>query len=502
MIKQAPSIPRMLAMVGFALSCIGLLLFLWLAFGGSIPLRPEGYRFTVEMPEAATLAKEADVRLAGVNVGKVKDKQLDKRGARTKVTIELKSAYAPIAKDTRAILRQKTLLGETYVELAPGHPRSAGTLKDGSQLANSQVEPTVEVDEIFNSFDRPTRRAFQEWVAELSKVIDKHGGQDLNDSFGNLAGFSVDGAKLFKVLDEQEIAVRRLIKNTGIVFGAINERQGALRQLVVNANNTFEATASRDQALAQTFAIFPTFLDESKATMARLNRFSRNTRPLVNALKRPADDLGPTVHDLGELAPDLERLFRNLPGLIDASRTGLPAAKDILKGLEPVLESAHVFFPQLNPILSYFNFHQVTISNFITNGAADLNGFWSGQRGQEQIGIIDGRSFEPHAYGDRPEFERGQAYLAPNALQRAIALGGIESFDCANTASGGEQRDAVDSPPPGGDKQPPCFVQPGSLYNGKQFVIPQKGQAPKKPPPIFRQGNSLAVDPNPGDPSN
>ena len=85
MIKQAPSIGRIVAMVVFTLSCFALLLFLWLAFGGPVPLKPEGYRFKVHMPEAATLAVEADVRMAGVNVGKVKKKELQKQGARTLV---------------------------------------------------------------------------------------------------------------------------------------------------------------------------------------------------------------------------------------------------------------------------------------------------------------------------------------------------------------------------------------------------------------------------------
>ncbi len=78
--KNAPSLGRILTMVLFALSCFGLLLFLWLSFGGPIPLKPEGYRFKVAFPEAATLAEEADVRIAGVNVGKVKTKELDKGG--------------------------------------------------------------------------------------------------------------------------------------------------------------------------------------------------------------------------------------------------------------------------------------------------------------------------------------------------------------------------------------------------------------------------------------
>ena len=138
MIKQTPSIGRMIAMVGFTLSVFAILIFLWLAFGGTVPLQAQGYRFTVNMPEAATLAVEADVRMAGVNVGKVKSKELDKGGARTIVDVQLDNQYAPIPKDTHAILRQKTLLGETYLELAPGH-KSAGMLPDGGRLANSRV---------------------------------------------------------------------------------------------------------------------------------------------------------------------------------------------------------------------------------------------------------------------------------------------------------------------------------------------------------------------------
>ncbi len=163
MVKETPSFGRILAMIIFALSCFGILLFLWLAFGGSVPLKPESYRFEAAFAEAATLSVEADVRIAGVNVGKVKKKRLDKDAARTITEMEIKEAYAPIPRDTRAILRQKTLLGETYVELSTGD-RSGPMLADGGRLADVFVQPTVELDEIFNAFDKPTRTAFQGWV--------------------------------------------------------------------------------------------------------------------------------------------------------------------------------------------------------------------------------------------------------------------------------------------------------------------------------------------------
>ena len=49
---SVPSFSRVMVMVAFALSCFGLLLFLWLSFGGPIPLKPKGYRVQVGFPEA------------------------------------------------------------------------------------------------------------------------------------------------------------------------------------------------------------------------------------------------------------------------------------------------------------------------------------------------------------------------------------------------------------------------------------------------------------------
>src|SRR3954468_6514968 len=115
-----PSLGKVLTMVLFALTCFGLLLFLWLSFGGPVPLKPKGYRVKVAFPEAAQLGLEADVRVAGGSIGKGRAKDLDPRHRnRTVATIEVNPEYAPIARDARAILRQKTLLGETYVELTP-----------------------------------------------------------------------------------------------------------------------------------------------------------------------------------------------------------------------------------------------------------------------------------------------------------------------------------------------------------------------------------------------
>ena len=487
--KQAPSLGRILTMVVFALSCFGLLLFLWLSFGGPTPLKPELYRFKVPFAEATTLAEEADVRIAGVTVGKVKTKELDKGATRTLVELELNDEYAPIPADTRAMLRQKTLLGETFVELTPGSA-SAPKLEEGGTLQVAQVEPSVELDEIFRIFDPKSKRGFRTWVRESARAIENGTGEDLNDAIGNLPGFARDGADVLRVLDEQEQAVQRLIKNTGVVFAALNEREGELRNLIVNANNLFEATAAEDDALAETFEVLPTFLDESRATLARLETFSRDTRPLVNDLKPVADDLGPTVRDLGRLAPDLENVFRDLDPLIAESRENLPQGSRFLRGARPVFKALHTFLPELNPVLSFANFQQQQLADFISIGTAALGGAvieptreQAPRQFLRQFGIINSRSFSFNQ--QRPEYERGNAYGAPNHLKRAIGFGIFESFDCKPT--GGEK------PQPTHPGSPPCFVQPKSLWDNNQFPRLLKPETPIRHAPQGREGNEPAV---------
>lgn len=464
--KQAPTPGRLMTMVLFALSCFGLLLFLWISFGGTLPLQPKGYRFKAAFPEATQLGLEADVRMSGVSIGKVRHKQID--GAHpnlTVATIEVDRRYAPIPSDATAILRLKTLLGETYVEITGGS-RGAPKIREGGWLRQAQVRPTVELDEIFQALDPVTRRAFRRWQQDLAGGV-RGRGRDLNDSLGNLPAFAADADALLSVLDAQGAAVRRLVRNTGVVFGAVTENEAQLRNLVVGAGRTFDATSARQQQLAESFRIFPTFLEESRATLARLQRFATQTGPLVRDLRPVARDLQPTLADLRRLAPDLVRVYRELGPLIDASRPGLPALRALLKGTTPLLASSQAFLQELNPILEWLEYHQLTVADFIQNGGAaladtvptrtaDERGHYLrqfGPLGASTVSIAADRRATPG------EVERGNAYLLPDALagpERA-RRGIFPNHDCYPTGEPGDgeyQTKGADT----ADK-PSCFLQ-------------------------------------------
>jgi phospholipid/cholesterol/gamma-HCH transport system substrate-binding protein len=484
MIKKAPTFMQLAAMTAFVLSVVGLLMMLWLQFGGSIPLRAEKYRFQASFNEAALLVEQADVRMAGIDVGKVVDKKLV--DGRSLATIELDEPYAPIPRDTRVLLRTKALLGETYVELSPGE-RGAEPLQDGDTLPRAAAQEAVQIDEIVRTFDEPTREAFQGWMHELARAIRLGRGEDLNDALGNLPGFVASGEDVLRVLDEEEPALRALVRNTGRSLAAVNERRGQLRELIVNANNFFGALASRNESLAETVMILPTFLNESRTTLHRLREFAVDTRPLVRDLKPVADDLHPTLRDVGRLAPDLRHLFRNLDPLIDESERNLPAAADFIGGAEPVFEALHVYLPELNPILSFANFYQAQVSDFITNGGGSLSATLPPLPGEgprhylRQYGVINARGLG--IARTRPNYERASAYPTPNYMTRAKALGIFEAFDCS--PSGGTVRESKNG-------EPPCYVAPPSLFDGRFFPRLVKGGAPLRPPPPGALGSQPA----------
>jgi phospholipid/cholesterol/gamma-HCH transport system substrate-binding protein len=473
---SAPSLTKVITMVLFALSCVGLLLFLWLSFGGTIPFNPQGYEFKVSFPNAGQLATQADVRIAGVTVGKVINKQLDPQGNRTVATIQLDTKYAPLHKDAQAILRTKTILGETYVQITPGTP-SAPAVPDGGLLPRGQVVNSVQLSDIFGTFDPDTRRAFQVWQQALSAAITGN-DQNLSNVLGNLPTFAADATDILRVLDVEHTATVRLVQNGGTVFAALGRNQTALRSLITTGEQVFATTAANNNALAATFHVFPTFLNETKATMARLKSFALDADPLIRQLVPVAQDLGPTLHSVAVLSPYLRRFFTKLGPLITVSKTGLPAIRDVLIGAKPLLGALGPFLEQLNPILTWLGLHQQLISDFISNGAYGISAKTTslGGAGMSCGGTPCGhylRQFGPTGaetlsfFSNREPNNRGNTYppplwlasIMPGSPGKPINDWGLPSWDCNNT---GGQHPSTGNPPTGIQS---CWVAhpPGSI---------------------------------------
>lgn len=438
MSKRAPSTTQLLIITGFALSCFGILLFLWVTFGGPTPFRAKTYEIKVPFNEATQLAEQSDVRISGVNVGKVQKIELAPNGRQALATAAIDDRYAPLPESTRAILRTKTLLGETYIELTPGS-REGEELKDGGTLPEANVAESVQLDEIFRTFNAQTRAAFQEWMQEAAVAINGQ-GQSLSYALGGLEPTFTEFDKLFRVLDSQRLAVGQLFRNGATTFQALRGREGQLADLIQSSDAVFQTAARRDRDIEALFRAFPTFLDESRTTFARLKDFSLNADPLMRQLVPAAEELSPTLIALSKLAPESKAFFEGLGPVIKRAPSGFSALRTIFRDeFPPLLRAVDPFIRNLDPILVGLKLYRVDLASFFGNVAATFEALVTteGERPDAPHGLRAVGGMTPETlttYPSRLAINRNSPYSPPRWAEGLVT--GLPSFDTRHCTTG------------------------------------------------------------------
>jgi phospholipid/cholesterol/gamma-HCH transport system substrate-binding protein len=456
---RPPTLAAVLAAVLFALSCFGATLFVWRSFGGSTPLAPQGYRIHASFDQAATLTPNADVRIAGISVGKVI--RVRPRGLRTDALIELERRFAPLPADARAILRSKTLLGETFVELTPGTP-SAPRLAEGGRLPARQIAPTQQLDEVLSTFDARTRESFRRLLLDLSASLEGR-GEDLNAALGGAGPAAAELADVTLALDSQRGAVARLVRDTGLVLRALGRRDADLRGLIVAGEQVFSVTAARDRELAATVRELPPFLADLRAALVAAEGTAVEAAPTLRTLRPVAPLVRSGLAEASRLAPELEALFRELRPVQRAARTGLPALDRIVDSAPPLLSVVHLAARDLIPVLELLSLYRRDIVSAFANVAAASNATTAGADGTQMHylrTLIPVNSEGPAGQPARLASNRHNAYLAPGA-QDEYLRGGLRAFDCRNL--GNAQTVPIVPPATGA---PPCLVQAPWRFRG------------------------------------
>lgn len=438
MSKRAPSTAQLLVIAGFALSCFGILLFLWITFGGPTPFKAKPYEIEVPFNEATQLAQQSDVRISGVSVGKVQDIVLDPNGEQALAKVDIEDQYAPIPKGSRAILRTKTLLGETYIELAPGS-RNGPKLADGETLPEANIAESVQLDEIFRTFNPRTRAAFQAWQQEAAVAIQGRGA-DLSYAFGELEPALTKFDHLFRVLDSQRLAVKQLFHNGATSLEALRGRQGELAGLIRNSNAVFSTTAERAQDIEALFRAFPTFQDESRLTLARLRTFAEDADPVVRQLIPAAEQLSPTLIAFANLAPQAKGFFEGLAPVIERAPSGFGAARKLFRDqFPPLLRSLDPFLRNLNPVITGLGLYKHELTATLGNVASTTEGKLTEEtKSHEKLHYL--RTMGPltpeslATFPGRLLTNRTNAYAQPLAYNSLAT--GLPSFETRQCSSG------------------------------------------------------------------
>lgn len=117
-----------------------ILVYMSLRVGGMTFGQDKGYDLTVKLPTVAGLADDASIRIAGVEVGRVRDIALEDNMAKLRLRVR---PEIRIGEDFTAAIKTRGLLGEKFLELIPGSP-NARALEDGEEIMRVKASMDIE----------------------------------------------------------------------------------------------------------------------------------------------------------------------------------------------------------------------------------------------------------------------------------------------------------------------------------------------------------------------
>jgi virulence factor Mce-like protein len=335
--------------------------------GGRLPFAGHLYTVAAQVQDPQGLLKHADVRAAGVKVGTVSNitNAATPGGTVTDVQMQLDSGYAPIYTDATVLVRQKTLVGENYIQLTRGHPQD-GKVADGGTLPLSHDLQSVPLDKILNALTPPVRSEVRTDLQSLGAGLN-HEGNNLNQFLGGLEPTVYNGGRVLQVLNGQRAQLADVVSQTGVVMQAIANRTQDLQTLITAAMQTAQAVSARDTALAQSLVELPPTLAQARTSVATLASFSGLATPVIANLRVAVQNLDPVIHDLEPTAAAARRLFNDLPPFLRVANPLLVSLKVFSRASTPAVPALEALLRQADPALAYLEPYYREAGGFLEN---------------------------------------------------------------------------------------------------------------------------------------
>jgi len=286
----------------FAAACLGGLGFIALNMGLHGPWSNE-FALNADFASANGLVPQAEVRVSGVHVGTVLEiADASDGGALVKMALQ---PDIHLRQDVRAVIRPKTLLGEKFVELVRTQGSGQPYLQSGATIPKAQTGQAIEIDDILNAMDAPTRKAMSESFRELGVALDGRQA-DVSAALAPLDSTITNLRPLARVGESRQQELDRILTNLNIIMQALADEQDQLGHIVDSGDTVMSAIASRDQALAGTVrngaAVFGS-LDQAFSGATAADRASLKKSPATIAAGRRVLSL--TNPQVDQLLPEL-----------------------------------------------------------------------------------------------------------------------------------------------------------------------------------------------------
>jgi virulence factor Mce-like protein len=346
------------------------------------------YNLKARVPNADALVKGNEVRIGGVRVGVVKKVvpvHLSDGRVAAELSLSLDKSAEPLPVDSTITVRPKSALGLKFLQVTPGDSKKGFEAGETIPVTASSPEP-VDIDEFFDMFDEPTRKAIRQNLAGFGNALAGRGPQ-LNEAFGALRRAVVSGQPVLRKIVEPSsnfAGFWRALEDLSATVAPVAETQASM---FVALDRTFEAFARVSRPYIQET------IEKSPPTLAEVNADLPAVRPFLTDTARFFTALRPGVKALAATSPVIaESLHAGIP-VLNASpvlNEQLPPTAEALvdfqeapgtmTGLELLTDTNRILKPSLayivpsQTVCRYWSLAFSEIANAASQG--NSNGTW------------------------------------------------------------------------------------------------------------------------------
>jgi phospholipid/cholesterol/gamma-HCH transport system substrate-binding protein len=237
------------------------------------------------------------VRIAGVEVGKVKDIQLrDDTTAEVEVAVD---NSVVLTEGTRAEIRWENLIGGRFLALEEG-PGSPHRLDPGDVIPLTRTSPALDLDALIGGF-RPLFRALDPdqvnaLTAELVSAF-----QDQGATIGSLLQQT---AALTDTLADHDELIGQVINNLNVVIGSFSDQRQQFGKAIDSLSQLVHGLAERRTDVSNSVAYTDAaaagvadLLDQTRPALHDLINQTDRTSSIINADHDYVDNLLATLPD-------------------------------------------------------------------------------------------------------------------------------------------------------------------------------------------------------------
>jgi phospholipid/cholesterol/gamma-HCH transport system substrate-binding protein len=277
------------------------------------------YKINAVFQNASQIVSGDLVQVSGSPIGKVSSISLTPQG-QAKLTLDINNtSFDPLHAGTIATVRQSSLSGiaNRYIDLRLG-PATAAKIPAGGTIPTQDTTSAVDLDQIFNTLDPPTRKALQDVIQGSASQYASQ-GKTMQRAWAYLNPAIASSSVLFREINRDTNKFTQFIVKSGNLVSDVAQRRTDLSALIQHLATTTQSIAAQRTGLSESLQRLPGFMTLANTTFVNLRSTLNQLTPLVDASKPVAPKLQQLLVQLKPFAQDSVPTVRDLANIVSRS---------------------------------------------------------------------------------------------------------------------------------------------------------------------------------------